>query len=529
MLKGSKKPVPAAQGPQISFSLIKVNSQGKRQNRTLCLSQDGVRNMNGNSVQWFLESKDVFEMDKDPADSKRFTLTALHHYSFEAETPEEVDRVFEAMRRLGIGVHRSDSGPQAAGAAAGAPAAASAPSTPAAPPPPQRAQVPVPHTPAIFFAPPPPPGLEVSLGDFELLRVVGKGSFGKVLQVRRKADGQIYAMKILKKIELHTRHQVEHTKTERNILACLGHPFMVKLHFAFQTRHKLYMVFDFMNGGEIFFHLRRAGRFPEVLATFYIAEVIAAIDYLHRFDIIYRDLKPENILLDNDGHVKITDFGLSKVGITGVGGDAGGLTTGTFCGTPEYLAPEILQGIGHGKAVDWWSVGVLYYELIVGVPPFFSANRNEMYQRTIKGELEIPAYVSPPAQQFLRQMLARRPEERLGSGPSGGDEIKTHPLFHHLDWAALERRQVAPPFKPRLKDGIQDVTNFDPQFLSEPACDSPPPADADPSILSQLDLQFSEFAFVDAIHLPPDAAAAQTAVQTQPSAPASAAPATPAA
>eukprot|EP00708_Paratrimastix_pyriformis_P002498 GAFH01001246.1.p1 GENE.GAFH01001246.1~~GAFH01001246.1.p1 ORF type:complete len:537 (-),score=118.81 GAFH01001246.1:169-1605(-) len=458
--------------------------------------------MSGSSVQWFIESDDIFGVAQDDQNPRGFVLTALHRYYFDAESPESIDRIFDAMKKLNIGCKVD---PNRGFKKAQAPP----------PPPPPAAVAPPDHTQppgnpfqagAALIAPPAPvapvsTSARVGLQDFEMLRVVGKGSFGKVLQVRHKATGGIFAMKILKKSELYLRSQIEHTNTERVILATLSHPFMVKLHFAFQNPYKLYMVVDYANGGEIFFHLRRAGRFPEVLATFYIAEVICTMDYLHQHDIIYRDLKPENILLDADGHVKITDFGLSKVGITSVGGStANGQSTQTFCGTPEYLAPEILQGIGHGKAVDWWSVGILYYEMLTGLPPFYATNRNQMYQNTLKGDLTIPAYVSPEAQDFLRAILMHRPEDRLGSGPSGGQEIKAHPLFRHVDWALLERRQIAPPFKPRLKEGIMDTTNIDPAFLTETPTDSPP-SDEDPRLVEALAQKFEDFTFVDPSHL----------------------------
>eukprot|EP00771_Trimastix_marina_P003883 gnl/Trimastix_PCT/595.p1 GENE.gnl/Trimastix_PCT/595~~gnl/Trimastix_PCT/595.p1 ORF type:complete len:494 (+),score=161.86 gnl/Trimastix_PCT/595:57-1484(+) len=464
-----KKPI--GDQPVVSFDVVKINSHGRRQNRQLCLAPDGIRNMNGNSIQWFLDSSDVFGISPDEGSSKSFTLTALHHYNFEAESPEQVQRIIEALRALNIGytVRKANE-------------ASSSNATPPAPS----------STSTSTSSDAGPQSSKISLRDFELLRVVGKGSFGKVLQVRKKTDQKIYAMKILKKRELYARNQIEHTNTERAILASLSHPFMVRLHYAFQNRHKLYLVLDYANGGEIFFHLRRAGRFPEVLATFYIAEVICTLDYLHKHDIIYRDLKPENIMLDPEGHIKITDFGLSKVGITSVGGMAGGQTTQTFCGTPEYLAPEILQGIGHGKAVDWWSVGILYYEMLTGLPPFYAQNRNEMYEKTIRGELSIPSYISAEAQSFLRSILMQRPEDRLGSGPTGGQEIKNHELFRHLDWEQLERRQIAPPFKPRLKD-IMDISNIDPSFLFENPTDSPCEEDPEDAVLAD---QFQGFTFV---------------------------------
>jgi serine/threonine protein kinase len=306
------------------------------------------------------------------------------------------------------------------------------------------------------------------LDDFELLRIIGTGSFAKVMLVRKKDTGKLYAMKVLKKEEIVRRNQVGHTRTERTILSRMHHPFMVKLRYSFQSELKLYMVLDYIRGGELFYHLRRAGRFPEDKARFYIAEVILALDYLHRHNVIYRDLKPENILLSLDGHIKLTDFGLSKEGITSVGGKGEGQTATTFCGTPEYLAPEIITGIGHGKAVDWWSVGIMLYEMLVGRPPFASQNRNQLYLNTIKGQITWPPSMSPLARDLLSRLLHRRPEERLGSRSI--EDIKNHPFFNGLDWARLEKKKVTPPFKPPPVDekwNLGEPDFDDPSLMNE--------------------------------------------------------------
>ena len=190
----------------------------------------------------------------------------------------------------------------------------------------------------------------VGLREFVLLKVVGKGSFGKVMQVRKRDTGRIYAMKVLQKANIIRRNQVEHTRTERNVLSRIMHPFIVGLNFAFQTEDKLYFVLDYCAGGELFFHLGREGKFDEPRSRFYAAQIVLALEHLHKMSVIYRDLKPENVLLDHRGNVRITDFGLSKENVEAV--DSG---AHSFCGTPEYLAPEVLNRSGHGRAVDWWS------------------------------------------------------------------------------------------------------------------------------------------------------------------------------
>ncbi|CAE7924482.1 pkgB, partial [Symbiodinium sp. KB8] len=221
------------------------------------------------------------------------------------------------------------------------------------------------------------------LDDFELLKTVGKGSFGKVVQVRKKDDGKIYAMKILKKEMILKRKQYEHTLSERRVLENIDHPFIVSLRFAFQSEHKLYMVFDFFNGGELYHYLSEGGRFAEERARFYAAELTSALGYLHARGIIYRDLKPENLILDHQGHIRIADFGLSKEGVEGE-------SVTSICGTPEYLAPEILRRKPYGVGVDWWALGTLLYEMIAGLPPFYDRNRQTMYRKILEAPLTPP-------------------------------------------------------------------------------------------------------------------------------------------
>jgi serum/glucocorticoid-regulated kinase 2 len=224
------------------------------------------------------------------------------------------------------------------------------------------------------------------------------------------SSGELYAMKTLRKAALVKRNQLLHTKTERNILQNIQHPFLVNLKFAFQTPDKLYMVLEYMGGGELFHWLKQHRKFSETRGRLYASEICLALGALHSRDIIYRDLKPENILLDLKGHLRLTDFGLSKDNIMGAGA-AGG--TKTFCGTPEYLAPEILENKGHGKAVDWWSFGTLVYEMICGLPPFYDTNVQRMYHKILHSPLRFPSYLSKESKDCLHGLLQRKVRRTL--------------------------------------------------------------------------------------------------------------------
>ncbi|KAJ0408871.1 hypothetical protein ATCC90586_007969 [Pythium insidiosum] len=318
------------------------------------------------------------------------------------------------------------------------------------------------------LAPPPAPQEsmrkkeKVSLDDFIMIKVIGKGSFGKVLLVKKKDSGLVYAMKVLRKENIIKRNQVEHTRTERHVLGYVRHPFIVGLNYAFQTDEKLYFVLDYCAGGELFFHLGKVQRFPEHRARFYAAEITLAIEYVHNLDIIYRDLKPENVLLDANGHIRLTDFGLSKEGIQD---DFSGANS--FCGTPEYLAPEILNRSGHGRAVDWWSLGALLYEMLTGLPPFYCRDRDKLFEKIRKGDLTFPKYLSPQAKDILARLLERDPTRRLGTGPDDASEIKNHPFFAEINWDALAEGHVPPPWRPTVS-GALDTSQFDREFTDMP-------------------------------------------------------------
>uniref|UniRef100_A0A3P8T8L5 Ribosomal protein S6 kinase n=1 Tax=Amphiprion percula TaxID=161767 RepID=A0A3P8T8L5_AMPPE len=282
---------------------------------------------------------------------------------------------------------------------------------------------------------------------FELLKVLGKGGYGKVFQVRKVSgatSGKIFAMKVLKKAMIvRNAKDTAHTKAERNILEEVKHPFIVDLIYAFQTGGKLYLILDFLN--KLFMQLEREGIFMEDTACFYLAEISMALGHLHQKGIIYRDLKPENIMLNNNDMLKLTDFGLCKESIHD------GTVTHTFCGTIEYMAPEILMRSGHNRAVDWWSLGALMYDMLTGAPPFTGENRKKTIDKILKCKLSLPPYLTQEARDLLK---------------------KAHPFFRHINWDDLLARKVEPPFKPFLQSA-DDVSQFDSKFTSQTPVDSP--------------------------------------------------------
>ncbi|XP_017060522.1 ribosomal protein S6 kinase 2 beta [Drosophila ficusphila] len=301
---------------------------------------------------------------------------------------------------------------------------------------------------------------------FELLRVLGEGSFGKVFLVRKiigKDAGTLYAMKVLKKATLKVKDRVRSTN-ERKILADVGHAFIVRLHYAFQTPGKLYLILDFLRGGDLFTRLSKEVMFTEEDVKFYLAELALAMNHLHTLGIIYRDLKPENILLDEHGHIALTDFGLSKQPLDGS-------KTYSFCGTVEYMAPEIVNRKGHDFAADWWSFGVLMYEMLTGNLPFHGQTRQETMNQILRSKLGMPENLSPEAQSLLRALFKRNPQNRLGAGTQGILDIKAHCFFATIDWVRLERKQVRPPFIPAVSR--DDAFYFDVEYTSKSPRDSP--------------------------------------------------------
>ena len=305
-----------------------------------------------------------------------------------------------------------------------------------------------------------PFGIKLKVSDFQKLKLLGKGSFGEVYLVKFKKNNKIYAMKILDKNDIIEKHQEEHTKIERDLLTRINCPFIVNIKFAFQDKDNLYIITDFMQGGELFFHLHKEKRFKDEKAKFYIIEIILAIEYLHKNKMLYRDLKPENVLIDINGHIKLTDFGLSKI-IQKPKEKAY-----TICGTPQYLAPEVLSDKGYDCTVDWWSLGCVLYELLVGRSPFRILLGDSLNEDFYKKKILIPDYVSDEAQDLITKLLIINPLKRLGYGEDGANKIKQHPYFKGINWDDAWNLKLKPPFIPNLSNET-DLKYFDNMITDE--------------------------------------------------------------
>ena len=308
-----------------------------------------------------------------------------------------------------------------------------------------------------------PINVKVSYDDFEPLKLLGRGSFGEVLLVRLNANKKVYAMKILDKKLLKIKKQQNHTKTERDLMVKINSPFIVNIKSAFQDENNLYLVSEFMQGGDMFFHMHDGSIiiFNNEKTKFYMIELVLGLEFLHKNNMVYRDLKPENILLDSKGHIKLTDFGLSKI-LEDEDDKAF-----TICGTPQYLAPEVLLKQGYDKAVDWWSLGCVMYEMLVGRLPFPIKRGVRLSMKLYERKIDFPKGIHKDAKDLIRKLLVVDPEQRLGSGPDGSDKIKNHPFFKGIDWNLAQAKKLKPPFIPKLKTDT-DLKYFDNIFTDEP-------------------------------------------------------------
>uniref|UniRef100_A0A6Q2Z167 Protein kinase C n=1 Tax=Esox lucius TaxID=8010 RepID=A0A6Q2Z167_ESOLU len=322
-----------------------------------------------------------------------------------------------------------------------------------------------------------------TLDNFILHKMLGKGSFGKVFLAELKSSGEFFAVKALKKDVVLMDDDVECTMVERRVLslAC-DHPFLTHLHCTFQTRENLFFVMEYLNGGDLMFHIQNCQKFDVQRSTFYAAEIICGLQFLHSKGIVYRDLKLDNVLLDSEGHIKIADFGMCKENMLG------DTRTSTFCGTPDYIAPEILLGQKYSSSVDWWSFGVLLYEMLIGQSPFHGHDEEELFQSIRTDDPCYPRWLAKDAQDILIKLFVREPERRLGMKGN----IRQHAFFNDTDWTALENREVEPPFRPTVKSP-GDVSNFDKEFINE----KPRLSCADRTLINSVDqTMFNNFSFV---------------------------------
>ena len=302
----------------------------------------------------------------------------------------------------------------------------------------------------------------IKLSDYEIGETLGTGSFGRVRISKNKKTNEYVAMKIMKKVEILKSKQADHIANEIKILSMIDHPFVIKFDGFTQADKYLYLALECINGGELFTYLRGVGRFPVDQARVYIAQIVSIFEYLHSKNIIYRDLKPENILIHKSGYLKLTDFGFAKI-VEG--------RTYTLCGTPEYLAPEIILNKGHGKPVDWWTCGILLYEMIAGIDPFSDDDPMMVYQKILKGKIKFPSGFDSNAKSLVKHLLESDLTKRYGNLKGGVKDIKGHRFFKELSWEKLINMELTPPYIPKVKSA-SDISNFS----SYPDSDTPCPS-----------------------------------------------------
>ncbi|XP_063304350.1 protein kinase C theta type isoform X1 [Pelobates fuscus] len=326
--------------------------------------------------------------------------------------------------------------------------------------------------------------IKVTFNDFVLHKMLGKGSFGKVFLAELKGANQYFAMKVLKKDVVIMDDDIECTMVEKRVLSLAWeHPFLTHLYCTFQTKENLFFIMEYLNGGDLMFHIQCCLKFDLIRATFYAAEIVCGLQFLHSKGVIYRDLKLDNVLLDMEGHIKIADFGMCKENMFQDG------KTSTFCGTPDYIAPEILLGQKYNYSVDWWSFGVLLYEMLIGQSPFHGIDEDQLFQSIRMDDPMYPRFLSKEAKDLLVMLFVREPERRLGVKGN----IRQHCFFEQIDWELLENRKIEPPFKPKVKSA-NDCSNFDKEFLNE----KPRLSSSDARLINSMDQDmFKNFSFVN--------------------------------